>query len=98
MFGLDGLACHDNANVVAAAAFSSRSPLNSSSAAAKAVRSKIRLRITPNLTNAFGAKIAPQQVATDTMWHFYFQSRERDSGLADYRPRQPRSAGATYVT
>jgi len=67
MFGLEGLAFHDNVNVVAAAAFCRRSPVDSNRAAAKAALCKILLQITVNLTNVFrAAKSAPQRLPTDT--------------------------------
>ena len=47
------LACHVNVNVVAAAAFWRRSPVDSNRAAAKGALCKILLRITANLTNVF---------------------------------------------
>ena len=53
MFGLEGLAFHDNVNVVAAAAFWRRSPVHSNTAAAKAAPCKILLRIIANLTTCF---------------------------------------------
>jgi len=60
--GLEGLAFHDNVNVVAAAAFWRRSPVDSSRAAAKAAPCKILLRISANLTNPVEAKTAPQRI------------------------------------
>jgi hypothetical protein len=60
MFGLEGLAFHDNVNEVAAAAFWRMSPVDSNRAAAKAAPCKILLRITANLTSVFrAAKSAP---------------------------------------
>src|SRR5207248_10922489 len=84
IFGLEGLACHVNVNVVAAAAFWRRSPVDSNSAAAKAAPCKILLRITANLTRVCVAKSAPQRVAMDTNLAFLFPPGERDPGLADY--------------
>jgi hypothetical protein len=59
MFGLEGLACHFNVKVVAAAAFRRRSPVDSNRAAAKTTPCKILLCVTASLTNALAAKSAP---------------------------------------
>jgi hypothetical protein len=66
MFGLEGLACHFNIKVVAAAAFCKRRPVNSNKTPAKAVPHNILLRINTNLTKGCVAKNAPQRVSMDT--------------------------------
>ena len=66
MFGLEGLACHFNIKVVAAAAFCKRRPVNSNKTPAKAAPRTILRRYTINLTKVCVAKIAPQPLAAGT--------------------------------
>ena len=49
-FGLEGLACHDKVNVVAAAALWRRRPTDSTRAVTQAARCKILLRVTATFT------------------------------------------------
>src|SRR4029077_10173180 len=96
---LEGPACHDNVNVVAAAAFWRRSPADSNRAAAKAAPCKILLRITANLMSAFSQLKSRHGASQRTpMQRFILRAVRGTLDLLIIRPRQPSSTPGGTIT